>query len=306
MKRIIIALVVFVFFAGLIAYAGDNPQTNIKIAKYIIVQHVIVAEGKAPAYPGLLAQFRHAADAVKAETYWLGASYMTGDLRQATFVIPYPSFEMLEKSMTGMEKIYIEASRTNPNFATEVSLSELSPRGTMAKYREDLSYRPLAVPLADAKYWKITSIHIAPGYRTQFADLVKEEIAMLEKAKMEEHFVAYEVMAGLPTTGSSYFFVTNLKSLADLDVDRSEQANAIFTPLVRAHFDSAVQKMVVGIEENILQVRPEFSRPPEALLAANPDFWTVKEPPPVVAKTKGKKAIAIEAGNIKPKDKPVE
>ncbi len=306
MKRVITALVVLVFFAGLFAYAGDNPQANVKIAKYIIVQHVVIAEGKAPAYPGLLAQYRHAADAIKSESYWLGASYMTGDLRQATFVIPYPSFEMLEKSMKGMEKIYAEASRTNPNFAMETSLSELSPRGTIAKYREDLSYRPLAVPLPDAKYWMITSIHIAPGYRTQFADLVKEEIALLEKAKIEEHFVAYEVMAGLPTTGSSYFFVTNLKSLADLDIDRSEQANAIFTPLVRAHFDSAVQKMVVGIEDNILQVRPEFSRPPATFLAANPDFWTVKEPPPVVAKTKGKKPIAVEAGNVKPKEKPIE
>jgi hypothetical protein len=39
----------------------------------------------------------------------------------------------------------------------------------------------------------------------------------------------------------------------------------------------------------LLSVRPEISKPADTLVAANPEFWTVKEEPTAVA-TKGKKA----------------
>jgi hypothetical protein len=51
-----------------------------------------------------------------------------------------------------------------------------------------------------------------------------------------------------------------------------------------------------------LMVRPEMSRPPQTFVAANPDFWTIKQPEAVTAKAKVKaKKTVKEAESIPPK-----
>ncbi len=284
MKRAIALVVVVMCFVSLFAFAGDPP----KAPKYIWVQTVSIAGDKSESYINLVGHLRRAVDTLKSESYWISASAMTGDMRQVTFVSFYDSMAAAEKDIMGYPQVSAEVKRANPNFWAEIGAIEQEPRASFAMFREDLSYQPDKVPTADAKWWHVKTIHLTPGSRTEFSDLLKEEIDLLTKAKVDEHFLVYEVSAGVPTTGQVYYIITAMKSLSEMDSDNSEQLKPYFTPLVRAHFESTVQKIVTRAEDNLLMIRPELSRPPQAYVAANPDFWTIKEPEPVATKGKAK------------------
>jgi hypothetical protein len=98
---------------------------------------------------------------------------------------------------------------------------------------------------------------------------------------------------GLPSSGSAYYFVTPMKSLSEMDVDNSEKQKAVFTPMVIHKFEGRMEQMVSYIQSDLLMVRPDLSRAPKSFVAANPEFWTPKEPMPVLAKSKkAKKPLA--------------
>ncbi len=293
MRKAFAVTLLVVFLPGLVALA----QETAKQPKYIWSQSVTIAEGKSMSYPGLLSEFRRAADTIKADTHWLAASNLTGDMRQVVYLSAYNNYAGIETDLASFEKIAAEAVKANPNFAAESGASERAPMGTIAKYREDLSYQPDKVPGPQTKYWEVTTIMLKPGHMTDFAELVKDEIGLLKTAGMDENFLVYQVMAGLPSTGSAFYIVKPMKSLAEMDAGDSEKAKAVFTPIIRRQFESQVAKMVSHIESNLLMVRPDLSRPPQTFLAANPDFWTVKEPAaPVTAKARKTKKAATEAG----------
>ncbi|MDT8067462.1 MAG: hypothetical protein ROO76_04780 [Terriglobia bacterium] len=297
MKRAIVVVVIVMCLVSLVAFAEDAT----KVPKYIWVQNVTVAGDKAESYRGLVGQYRRAVDTVKSDSYWITASSLTGDLRQLTFVSFYNSMAAAEKDFAD-PAISAEVKRVNPNFWTETGAAELEPRGSVAVYREDLSFQPGKVPPPEVKWWRIKTIHVKPGYRTAFADLMKEEIELLNNAKVDEHFAVYEVIAGVPTTGQVYYIVTQMKSLGEMDADYSEQMKPFVTPVIREHLEAVVQKIVTRVEDNLLMVRPDLSRAPQAFLAANPVFWTIKEPETVAAKGKAKaKKPAKEAESIPPK-----
>ncbi len=294
MKRLIAVLGAIVLLVSVAAVAAENPAPT-KIPKYIWTQQVTIAEGKGANYVKAIAQFKRSAEPLNSNTYWIAAGNLTGDMRQVTYVSFSDKFGGIEQQAAGFGKIYEETMRANPNFAAEIGAVELAPFGTVAQYMPELSYQPEKVALADAKWWKITTIHLKPGYIGEFAELMKQEIELLKKGKLDEHFLLYAVEAGLPTTGSAYYIVVPMKSLSELDVDYSDTAALIFTPIVRRHFESVVKEAVSRIEVQYLMVQPELSRPTPAMLAANTEFWTVKEPPAVAAKGKQPKKSAMEA-----------
>jgi hypothetical protein len=264
-------------------------------AKYIWTQHVTLAGDKAPNYPNLVGQWRHAAETTKSEVFWIAASNLTGDVRQVNFVSFYDTFAAVEKDMTAYKSIEAEVAQKNPHFAGEAGAAELEPRSTIAKYIPELSYQPEKVRAPDAQWWEVTTIHLKPGHMTAFADLVKQELDLLKKGNIDEHFLMYQLVAGLPTYGAAYYIVVPMKSLAEMDVDKSAQGKDIFTPMIRQHFEQAMEEIVSRVETNLLMVRPDMSRPPETFVSANPKFWTIQEPTaPVVAKGKKspKKATA--------------
>ena len=297
MKRAIVFVVAVMCFVSLFSFAADSP----KAPKYIWVQTVSIAGDKSEPYINLVGQLRHAADTLKTDSYWISASAMTGDLRQITFVSFYDNMAAAEKDIMGYSQISAELKRGNPNFWTEIGAIEQEPRAALAMLREELSYQPDKIPYGEAKWWRIKTLHLAPGARMEFADLMKEEIDILTRAKVDEPFLVFEVSAGVPTTGQVYYIVTEMKSLAEMDTDNSEQLKPFLTPLVREHFQTVARKIVTRAEDNLFMIRPELSRPPQTYVAANPDFWTIKESEPVAAKGKAKpKKPAKMVENIPP------
>ena len=276
------------------AFAADNTAPP----KYIWTQHVTLAGDKTANYPNLVAQFRHAVETTKANVYWIAAGNLTGSVRQLNFISFYDNFAAIETDMPAYKAIDEELMQKNPEFSAQAGAAELEPHSIIAKYIPSLSFNADKVAIPDAKWWEITTVYIKPGRESAFADLVKQEQDLLQKGGADEHFLTYRIIAGAAAPGAAYYIVIPRKSLAEMDVDNSSKMKDVVTPLIRQHMDSMAGDILTRIETNILMVRPDMSRPPQTFLAANPDFWTIKEPaqPVVAAKKKQPKKAAPAVG----------
>ncbi|MGH9602071.1 MAG: hypothetical protein ACRD24_06740, partial [Terriglobales bacterium] len=127
-------------------------------------------------------------------------------------------------------------------------------------------------------------------------------IELHKRNNIDEHWVAYQVEYG--TQAPAFIFITSLRTLADLDKDLKEVHKTTFTPTIRRRFAETAKGSIVSEKSTLLNVRPEISRPSEALVAANPDFWTVKEPETTVAaKGKKSKTAGVQPAAMKSEEK---
>ncbi len=300
MRRAAALGLVFVLFSAL-AFAGDNPYAG-KIANYVWVEQVQINSGKWQVHQDLARQYRQAATSLNTDAFWLAASPITGEGNQTMFVSFHDNYAGIEQAMETFNKVGKEISIRNANFAAQTAESERGGRSMISKFRPDLSYRPDQVDVAQATRWRISTYRLKPGTGTAFADLVKEVMELEKKADANAHWIAYQVVSGGP--GPQFVFVSPLKALADLDQDDSMRVKEVFTPTIQRQLDAQVKDMVLYTETTFYAVRPDLSRPSPNIIAANPEFWTVKDEAPVVASTTGKKTKrAAQPASMKQENK---
>jgi hypothetical protein len=271
---------------SLAAVAEDNPYAG-KIHKYALVERDKVVLGKGMTFAKIAKQFREAAAATNSNVYWIALTPITGDGSEVVFVTFFDKYAGLEQTLTAFDKIGRELMMKNPNFESEIGESQRSARYWLSEFLPKLSLNPDKVSAGDAKRYEVTTFHLRPGTAGEFSELVKEVMALHKKANDNDYWIAYRVVAGMK--GSAYQFVTPLRSLADLDEEDTEATKAAFNPIVRKQLSATVRDLVLSVETNIMMTRPGMSNPSPEMVAANPDFWTVKEPAPMAPAKKGKK-----------------
>jgi hypothetical protein len=272
------------------AFAGENQPVTTDIQPYLLLQQTTIANGKGEFYLQIINQLKDTATATKAETYWLAGSGVTGDSRDLYFVMPMKSFSEMPTIFAEFDKVFEAAKLKNASLPQQVGETELINRSSIWRFSPALSHMPDKVDVAHTTGWMVYTFHLKPGNRTEFSKLVRERKDLITKGNISENWIAYESVAGMDT---AMMFVIPLRSFADLDVDQSEAWKAVMTPVMLDHLEATVQKTVNKMESQLIMVRPEFSRPTPKTMAANPDFWTVKQPV-VSAEKKGrtpKKAV---------------
>lgn len=256
--------------------AADQPS------KYVWYEIAKVNSGKFQTYSKLVAEFRDAAATAAPDITWIAGTPITGDAGHVTFVTFHDNMASLEKMMVGFEKVEQTAMTRNANLSTLAAESEGGARSVLAQYKRELSYRPEMVPLANTMWWASTVVNLKPGCEYEFNDAVKQVIDLHKKVNDTDHWTAYEVRAGYPQP--SILFVTRMQSLAEEDVEPPAAAKELFdSPLVRQLFTRVGKECIRHIESTYARVQPSLSRPPQALVAANPDFWTIKPEIPTTA-----------------------
>ena len=286
-KLATIVLVVVCLLAS--AVAGDKPDTA--ISPYLLLQQTTLNNAKAVAYPGLVSEFKNIASSVNSENYWLAGSGITGNSYDLYFVSPLSNFAEVGKMMKSFEQVYQAIKVKNASLVDQFAEAEMVTRSSIWEYVPTLSYIPDKVDTAHATHWMVYTFHIKPGTMSSFSGLVHERADLIKKSNADEHWIAYRSVAG---TDTAMMFVIPVASLSELDADNSMAMKSVMTPVVREHLESLVQQTTTKIESQLLMVRPELSRPNPQIVAANPDFWTVKEPV-VSAEKKVKKAKKTEA-----------
>ncbi|HXE89878.1 MAG TPA: hypothetical protein VNK82_02845 [Terriglobales bacterium] len=285
MKKHFALLLAFLLVSSLVALAGDAAGAP----KILRIFKAETAPGRSATYDAAVRQVRQAVNAGKADFHWIAARPFTGDANQIMFLTFADNFAEVERSEESFNKAAM-ATFQSADFTRSIAESERSGKNIVAKLREDLSYNLGRFDVANARHWEVSFVEVRPGYGMDFSEMEREAIDLHKRANIDEVWAAYEVEYG-GTPG--ILFLTPLRSLADLDRDLKKEHEAVFTPAIRRRFSAVAREGIAQEKSQIISVRPDLSRPTEAIVAANPDFWTVKEEAPAVA-AKGKKTAKVQ------------
>lgn len=268
-----IALALFCLLGTL---AAQENKSSSKTAKYVYYEDAKVNSGKFRVFAKTTAEFRDAAATAAPDSYWIVGSPMTGDTSTFVFVTFQDSMAGVEKFATSMDKAAQTVMAKDASFEQESAESDGGSRLGLAKYNEEISYRPDMVPLADTAYWSSETLSLRPGCGHDFDEAAKQVIELHKKAGDNAHWIAYDIVTGpdLPAV----LFVQPMKSLADEDEEPPAAAKEIFqSPMVRNMLSHISRECITHVSSAYFKVEPSLSRPMPALVSANPSFWTVKE-----------------------------
>jgi hypothetical protein len=294
MARLFAIAVAFACLCALTVSAQDKPAGTDQPSRYVWYSVDQVTNGKYDVYNKVTAQYREAAGSVAPDMHWIAGSSITGNSGEVTVVTFHDSMASVEKMMTAFEKIEKTISLKNASFTAQEAEATTGSHFVLAEYKQELSYRPEMVPMANTTWWSAELVNLKPGCQYEFQDAVKQAAELHTKAGDNDHWIGYRVLAGAPLP--TILFVSPLRSLADEDEEPSAAAKEVLqSPMARQMFSHISKECIAHVESTYQRVEPSLSRPPQALLAANPEFWTIKEEPTATAtapkKGKAKKGM---------------
>ena len=284
-----------------LASAQDTKSTN-EPAKYVWYSVQKVNSGKFPVYMKMEAQFRDAVNANAPDIRWLAGFPITGESDRITYVTFHDNLASIEKMMKAMDKVG-EVMMKNSALSAQEAESSGGSHNVLAEYNKEISYRPDMVPMSHTTWWSAELVGLKPGCEDDLKAIAKQVIDLHKKAGDNDHWMAYDIRGGYPEP--AVLFVTTMRSLADDDQEMPAAAKEMFdNPMVKQAFHKFDHECVTHVESTYSRVEPSLSRPPQSFIAANPDFWTVKEEAPAVAtKGKVKKGVVEPAALIEPEKK---
>jgi len=267
-------------------FAFGQTQSNAnQPSRYVWWENAQISAGKAELFNKVVAQYREASTTNAPDTYWIAGDPITGESDRVTFVTFHDNMASIEKMMNAFEKVEQAITMKNASFEKEAGESEAGSHWALAEYSKELSYRPDLVPMANTTWWASSLFNLKPGCEYEFNDVVKQVAEVHKKAGDNDHWIAYEIRAGYPEP--SVLFVTPLRSLAELDEEPNAASKELFESApMRQMFQKIGKECIQHIESTYSRVDPKLSRVSQSMIAANPDFWTVKEEAPAVATTK--------------------
>jgi hypothetical protein len=255
---------------------SQEDKSSSKTAKYVYWQDSKVNAGKYGVFAKTVAEFRDAAASAAPDTYWIVGSPVTGDNSTFTFVTFQDSMAGVEKFMSDIGKTAQAVVAKNASFDQETAESDGGSNSALAKYNEELSLHPDAVPMADTAYWMTELFELRPGCSQQFNQAAKQVMDLHTKNGDNEHWIAYNVMSG--PTMPAVFFVVPMKTLAEMDQEPTAASKQAFqSPAVQSLLNSVSKECIAHISARYYKVEPGLSRPMPSLVTANPSFWTVKQ-----------------------------
>jgi hypothetical protein len=268
---------------------------------------LVHAQGAAtpPPPPKVLQIFRevlkpgHAAPHVATEAGWpaafrkanwpnhyIAVSSVTGP-SEAWFLSPWDSFAAYEKDGQDIEaNAALQAEMDRLSALDRDHLSDSA--SILATYREDLSYRPM-IDVPRMRYFQVVTFRVKPGRAREWVAARKMIQNVHEKANMDEQWVTYEIVSGMP--GGTFLMFLPLKSMADLDAVQQMHGAAYqaatgeddgrrISDLTNASLDSSTSV--------IMRVSPKMSYPPKEFATID-TFWAPAAPKPAAKATAVKK-----------------
>lgn len=287
MRKTFVWALAFLLLSSVAVFAGDETASYPNVPKIVRIRAFEVMPGRISDYESLNRQVRAALSSGNADYHFVVVTPSTGHDGEVTSVAFFDNYTEMQRAIDAYDRSagpVIKSAEFNRTIAGSMKGS----LGIIAKLQTELSYNLAKFDLANATKWEVTTIRVRPGYESVFRDVVKEAVELHKRGAIEENWAMYEVKYG--AEGGTFYEVRPLRGLADLDADLSKEHKAVFTEAIGRRFETSLRGAIISEKTEILSVRPEWSRAPQNLVAANPTFWTVKEEPTAVAATKGKKA----------------
>lgn len=260
------------------APAADDP------AKVIRIYREEIKPGRGAAHERNESAWVQAFAKANTGAHYVALTSMTGP-SEAWFCEGHDSFASIEKADKEIEKNAALTAEIEALSAKDGDMVSGS-RGLVARYRKDLSYRPSPVNLGKAHYWGVFIERVKPGYREDYEESSRMDVAAYTKAGINsERWLAYQVAAGSP--GGLYFYFVPMTSLAEGDIDNEKAYAEAMGERGRSRQSEITRQGVLSSEFQLFAVSPKMSYLPKEVTSADPDFWTPKPaaPPKAGAKT---------------------
>jgi hypothetical protein len=296
MKRFTLAVIAVLCIVSMIALASDNPA----VPKYIRLTHYNIKPGKDAEFGNLVQQVRATLQSANADYHWISGEPITGAGGRVGIVGFYDSFAQMDAA-TKTFMTSAGALMQKTEFTRDVGDSLQGTQSVIMKFDPELSMNVEKTDLPHATYWAVTTIHTKIGAGDDYEMVRKERLALARKAGVDYTVLAYHSIAGAPA--GTYYLIRPLTALADLDKDYSEAMKAVYTDSIKRDLNDLTRKSIDSVDSVIVRMAPELSRAPEVMTAANPDFWTVKEPETMMAKAPAKKSRKAAAEPVAQKSK---
>jgi hypothetical protein len=166
-----------------------------------------------------------------------------------------------------------------PKLMADLGAMSESATAEIRRRRWDLAVNVPATPeermnVAAASRWiRTIRIDLKPGRTLDFIDAWKpwqQELAALGPD--------VSIWASMTSTGApAIILATYFKDMAGMDQVDALVSKAVASPVYR-EFLKATQDMIVKTTWEVHRLRPELSCVPDAIAAADPDFWRPKAP----------------------------
>jgi hypothetical protein len=240
--------------------------------KVLVIQREFTKPGKGGAqHEKTEAAYIHAMAAAGAKPRYLAMVSLSGQSR-ALFFSGYPSLAAWEEENKSVDQdTALSAALDRANVADGELLSETN--SSVWVRRDDLSLN--GGNLLGVRFMEIRQFFIRPGHAREWDELVKMVIAGY-KGVPEMNWTTFELQYG--AVGHGFLVITRLKSMADADQMLGEDRGFAETlgeeGLKKL---AALESSCIETEQdNLFQISPKMSYPPEAWVKAEPDFWKPK------------------------------
>ena len=278
MRRLAVLLILFSLFATL-SMAQMNESNAGGPPKYLQINREEVKAGKVAAHDKLEAAWTAGVKKAGLKTPYLGVSSVTGPT-EAIWFSPYDSLAALQKQMqeeetnAALRAVSERFSAQDADFVTRYSTM-------IAVRRDDLSYK-LNFNIGEYKYLTIANLRTKLGHGNDALESTKLFNAARDKANIDVHVAAYEVISGAPA--GTYLYFTPRKSLAEMDEsDAMKRFNEAIGEKSWRRLTEIADNGGFTLENRIFAINPAYSNAAPEVAAANPSFWN---PKPVVAKAR--------------------
>jgi quinol monooxygenase YgiN len=211
---------------------------------------------------------------------WVALTQEYGPGYTVRFISTRASYAAIEESsqafMAAMNKAYGKAATEqifhDVDSCLESSQSEIRRRRWELSSNVPADASALAAMIGEARWVQTTVVHVRPGQGPKAEEQLQAIKAANEKAATKVTVLVSQAASG--QTGTVYYVTTLRKSLGEIDSA---------TPLPKllgddgfAAFLKASAEAVLSTESTISRFRPDWSNPPEPIVAAAPDFWWPK------------------------------
>jgi hypothetical protein len=205
----------------------------------------------------------------KAPVYYVGLRAITGPT-EAWFLSSYDSYEAWEKENDAIAK--------NPTLTRQLEAADEGDAGfrtgtkqLLLELMPDLGYRPRA-SVQDMRYIHATTIRLRPGFGRAFEEIRKLALAAHEKANVDEHWVVYQVVSGMPA--GTYMMLSGSMSLKEDDTDPHTDAfKEALGEEGRKKQEQFNREAVISADTVSFEIAPQMSNVPDEWIKARPDFW---------------------------------
>ncbi len=218
--------------------------------------------------------------------YRLGLVPVSGDDNQVLYLEGYPSFAQLETAQKELDHALLTNAALRADFEgvqRKGADEHNSQRTMLARFRADLSYRPLTLDqVAHTRFVSMQTVRTKLGRTADYVDYLKATNEARQKAGVSDvNFAVYQVVSGAPA-GVLIIF-SGYRGLDDLDAlyggadERDRKVNeALGGAEVMKQRRMLISEILQDVNVTLFAMNPVISRPSPPIMAANPDFWTVK------------------------------